>query len=848
MALAVVLGPLILLIIASVNSQSADEYAAIADLDYCGQSCPSSCEEVEDEYAVCRCDNECERYGDCCSPPSGRLNCTGGEQRSRPLAGLQCRSIHLDSRTQPYLMEAFWMVSACPEDWLANQDDEVLREVDEKCSNGSDTLPPVTDLDSGVVYKNEYCAVCHKVANIQPWTYRFGCSQCFFDVAYLTLNGSYVYAPGVDRGRLILEECKACGFDVLETGPPPRHCLHDSLVVDVCLTREELEEYTGLRWEEDVYSDIVTQCQTGPVRPVAANPCDEPPTYRNQYCAICNGEKTADLVCANPYFSISYSVCLPDADSCSYDYVYDYYDYDFVMEQDSKSDVSQSTIPPNHGSRGERAMPSDPKAQTSENEVGNGNLTVDICVPILSDSPPSSITLLFDVRGNSLISSSVSTTFTTSCSKGEVFDPIDQTCRQTICPAVYATRRESCGIAMCDEGLIVLRESEFELLDNDTLLFRNDTFDILGYNGSSPIICSNFSQNGTVQQNMTLYSYPPTFTVLTYVGCSLSVVGCLVVLLTYSLFRELRTLPGQILMNLVSTILATCLFLLVGIPIAVLAEKDELCDAAAILLHWLTLSQFSWMSIMSFELLRTLYRASNLHPMEDKSRKNKIFFLYFLIGWGIPLVFTLITVIVNYTTDVIQYGSDGFCWIGHVPSFYVVFVVPVAISIVFNGITFIITFSLLFKASRNQAKLNKQQNTSYLRVSLSAFSITGLTWIFGFLAIVVRDDWAWYAFIILTSTQGLVICAAFIFTQKVGGLYKKYLIRKFHPITSSKSKTKQRTQETSLETQPDRKNENASNVSTTALAEDSAKPTEVSIKNKESSDQLDIEMDNLQEP
>jgi len=251
------------------------------------------------------------------------------------------------------------------------------------------------------------------------------------------------------------------------------------------------------------------------------------------------------------------------------------------------------------------------------------------------------------------------------------------------------------------------------------------------------------------------------------------------------------------------------------------------------------------MSIMSFELLRTLYRASRLHAVEDKSRRNKILLLYLLIGWGIPLVLTLITVIVNYATDVIQYGRDGFCWIGHVPSFYVVFVAPVALSIVFNGITFVITFSLLFKASRAQAKLKKQQNTSYLRVSLSAFSITGLTWIFGFLAIIVRDDWAWYAYIILTSTQGLVIAIAFIFTQKVGGLYKKLLIHEFQPVTSSKSKTKQRTQESSLETKPARKNENASVASTTQR---DATPTKMAIQStreNESGGDVSIEMSNI---
>ena len=157
-----------------------------------------------------------------------------------------------------------------------------------------------------------------------------------------------------------------------------------------------------------------------------------------------------------------------------------------------------------------------------------------------------------------------------------------------------------------------------------TLLFCNNTFEILGHNGSSPIICSNFTQNGTVPQYVRVFNsfYPPILSVLTYVCCSLSIVGCAAVLLTYSLFRELRTLPGQILMNLASTILATCLFLLVGIPKAVLAEEDELCEATAMLLHLVMLSQFSWMSIMSFELLRTFYRASCLHPVEDKSTQK----------------------------------------------------------------------------------------------------------------------------------------------------------------------------------------------------------------------------------
>jgi len=66
---------------------------------------------------------------------------------------------------------------------------------------------------------------------------------------------------------MIEQECIACGFQVPQTWSPPRHCLHGSLVIDECLSKM-LEERTGLRWEEEVYSAVVTQCETGPVRPV----------------------------------------------------------------------------------------------------------------------------------------------------------------------------------------------------------------------------------------------------------------------------------------------------------------------------------------------------------------------------------------------------------------------------------------------------------------------------------------------------------------------------------------------------------------------------------------------------
>ena len=282
------------------------------------------------------------------------------------------------------------------------------------------------------------------MANIQPWGYRFGCSPCLKDkLASQSINLT---------NEIVEQECIACGLHVPQTGPSPRHCLHNSLVIDECLTKEMLEEETGLRWEAEMYKDIVTQCQTGPVRPLVPNFCIQPPFYRNQYCAICNTWKTADLRCASPYDNPddTWDFCLTDAELC-----------DLSEGEESSSD--RSPEPDTTGgnttgndSRMRRAVPMDHDPQTSGN--GMTTATDDTTRPIpeshdisgrgeISTEPKTmptfpviicgitrsytSFSLFLDVRGDSgvITSEITASTITTICSKGQVFDPINQACR-----------------------------------------------------------------------------------------------------------------------------------------------------------------------------------------------------------------------------------------------------------------------------------------------------------------------------------------------------------------------------------------------------------------------------------
>ena len=767
------------------QSEDTDYYGLSARYD-CTQNCstaegtPRSNVEYPHDLTqnfLCRCDRDCRIYGDCCTNV-----CNEAEQNAvNPLDGLlQCGSIHLDVRTKPDWMESFWMVSACPADWLAGSDDQLFLDTFNNCTRGSRNLPPVTALNSGLVYKNEYCAVCHEVETFQMWGYHFECTP--------SLNYSMIKSPDFQLTIEIIEqECIACGFYAPQSIPSARACVHDSLVNDSCLGREELQDMTGVPIEEEDYQDIVRQCQSGPICPVSLSrfPTEgnDAVPFRNQYCAICNAihVATEKLMCINPY---------------------SYANLTNQCREEAANLRPMSTIP-------------------TENDTEAGN---DIAASVILP-----FTVFLDVNGDSQIvrTQTVTVTIPTSCSNGQVFDPIDQICRTTICPE--SAHGGSCAIVknitlgknsnnslLCDGVPIPLNKSDFQLLDdNKTLLFHDEVFNILGYINNLPIICTNYSENGTLDRNITLYfySYPAVFSILTYVGCSLSIIGCIFVLLTYTLFSELRTLPGKILMNLSATILATCIFTVIGIPLFSLAEKEELCQTTAIVMHWLVLCEFSWMMIMSYELTRTLIRATQLKPVQTKNAKRHILLVYMLIGWGSPTVITGVCVIVNYTTDYIRYGREGFCWIEHMNSMYTVFIAPVAILIILNGITFSITSYLLFRAWRSQAKLHKQNSTSYFRIYLSVFSVTGLTWIFGFVAILSRGDWAWYLFIIFTSTQGFTNCVAFLFTQKVASLYKGIICPKISvKLHFPKGTMKQSTQNATMTTRYSRNSENVSKV------------------------------------
>ena len=414
-----------------------------------------------------------------------------------------------------------------------------------------------------------------------------------------------------------------------------------------------------------------------------------------------------------------------------------------------------------------------------------------------------------DVTGDEMKTITVIITTTVYCAPGkEVFDGRLSACKPVHKPALDISVPGNSTSNNTDNPLtnctspIALNSTEYELVDNQTLRYRGELVDIITYDHlNRPVICTNFSNTGKRHYIVYRLVYPAAFAELSYIGTSISILGSIAILLTYSLFKELRTLPSMILMNLAAAFLVgDFLFLLSNALISLTAHSLASSASLAILLHFLFLSRFSWMCLMAFETCRVFTLARKLQSDISKKAKLVLFLVYLLIGWGLPLIITVITVIVNYTTNgLVLYGETpngtvSIAWINHRASAAVAFVTPVAVALLFNAAAFLTTVILLCKATRTETNGGdpKRKKWKHLRIVSALFTVMGLPWLFGFLALIGQLRWAWYPFIILNATQAVWIAVTFLVTRKIGKLYVSlfYIIchkRKGDTVQSTKN-------------------------------------------------------------
>ena len=691
------------------------------------RSCPaSSCSQNRNSRSYCYCDHFCQLYRDCCHDANVTTNKTVLESR------FSC----VDSRFGPE-SSTFWMITSCSRSWITDQLADGVANVNEIVSLCEDPTitsasykivpPPVTDGSTGLVYRNEFCARCNGLqqSNQISWSIQLRCPGL-----------ASVNRRGEPRANFTINELRSyCSLDYFRPPPslpPPRRC--KLLPVGLIYT-----------CPEDSPIDLRENCTTFGLNLVTFGES----VYANTYCAACWNVSIQNVTC---------SPVIPIGEGGHPTIV-------VLLDVSGTGKLVSSSI---HFNLIEEVCPSG-----SVYDAFRGS-----CRTLPSANCTNSTVITLTRGSYSLISNE--SVFWHSYNLNVSIESVNDNGRPLVCiPSVQSTN--------CVP--IILESSEYIQQGNDSStsnllwLSDNEMYSIEGTdkNGRS-LICTNLTQNFT--RNSTrienLFSYPIAFEILSYIGISIDFVSCLLFLVTFFLFKDLRTFFSKLMVNFVLSILLGDILFLVGAPLFQYVRVDILCSIFAVAIHYVYLCRFSWMTVMGAELVRSFSNILNKLSMNKSATENwKLLTLYMLLAWLSPLVVVIPTIIVNFTVeDSVNYGARSSCWINQPIALIVTFVVPVGLSIIFNVIAFVAVMVMIGlirrrpMASSLDPKEQKKQSWKDFRFAVALLTVTGLSWLFGFLALFSRElSWAWYLFIIFSTTQAVTVLVAFLFTKKVFRLY-----------------------------------------------------------------------------
>lgn len=346
-------------------------------------------------------------------------------------------------------------------------------------------------------------------------------------------------------------------------------------------------------------------------------------------------------------------------------------------------------------------------------------------------------------------------------------------------------------VVVCDRGTGLPRSCprvEFNLTQVD--VFENNTLVLYVGQGSLSVFCRHYvlMPNGRVRlcldelrQGLSHQGQlfdGPILALVSLVLSVISIVSLALVLVTYSLFSELRNLPGWNIIFLTGSLFIMQFTFLLSQRQSV---QGMSCRAAAIVCHYTVINSFFWMNVLAYDLYKT-FRTSRtaMGGVREVSRHLPSYMAY---AFGAPLVIVGACVALDYFDTPLSpsYGLFGVCWIVNKLSALTFFAVPMAALLLLNFIFYVLTVCSVHSVTKQKPGVVLRRHSgscpatasTYLRMATGM----GLTWVFGFVAAFVRSSEAartafTYLFIVCNTLQGLFLFYAFVCNRKTFCLYR----------------------------------------------------------------------------
>lgn len=258
--------------------------------------------------------------------------------------------------------------------------------------------------------------------------------------------------------------------------------------------------------------------------------------------------------------------------------------------------------------------------------------------------------------------------------------------------------------------------------------------------------------------------------IITYVTMSVSSFAIMVTVCLFVYCNFCRSVPDKICINILLTILSFYLIYMVGIGFT---DNQWVCFAIGIILHYILLSTFTWISVYCGMVMKMLSSTS-------LSKFGTSVKVVYCLGYGIPVFFVLPSVILdmlNTPQIEISYSGDV-CFPTGFPGILVFFTVPVVLSILSNTILLLIAFKKLKFHNDEVMNTLARDTTSYTSTYIKLCFLSGFFWSFGIFAQIFNSYELQIAFTLFSGSQGLITSLCFAVSDRIRNYFKKKRIRK----------------------------------------------------------------------
>ena len=304
-------------------------------------------------------------------------------------------------------------------------------------------------------------------------------------------------------------------------------------------------------------------------------------------------------------------------------------------------------------------------------------------------------------------------------------------------------------------GTKILREGEFKLVDNTDVR-----------------VCKSDYEISRAQLSHGLTPFHRAHNVFSYVVTMVSLLFLLLTLATYSMFPDLRTVPGKNIMSLCASLFVAQGSLQFS---SFILTYEVICVPFAVLTHYSWLATFCAMNVCSFHMYLLFYNKMISSPATLKNLEHTKYYL--LYTYLIPLFIVAVTLAVHYGISKGEFSGYGkyACSLSDIYTITCSFIVPAAIIFIANFTFFAMAFYAI-RTSPRVACTKRDQREFYIYLKLCA--LTGISWplqiIDGMLPLTAFS----FVAVFINALQGFYIFISYVCNARVYRLYNRLLTGK----------------------------------------------------------------------